>query len=216
MGGPYVKNMSNPDLIEKKKYSRKTYGECPTKTLSCTHCGKLFEKNIYVYNSFLKTGLVSGREPITKGREVPFFCSHPCAAMHQHDSKADKYTPWRYFFSTSKSRAKRTGFAHEITIDQVIDLWEKQKGICPYMEVKMLMPVTAAKSKTNGSGPKELAFPNTVSLDRIDPYVGYIMDNVELVCLAVNYAKNRWSCEQMKDFFDKKNSNDEGAWHGII
>lgn len=45
--------------------------------------------------------------------------------------------------------------------------------------------------------------PYQASLDRIDSSKGYIEGNVEFVCLAVNYAKNGFSKEQMIEFFGK-------------
>jgi hypothetical protein len=41
------------------------------------------------------------------------------------------------------------------------------------------------------------------SLDRIDSTKGYIKGNVEFVCLAINYAKNKFSKEDTLTFLNE-------------
>ena len=42
--------------------------------------------------------------------------------------------------------------------------------------------------------------PTKLSLDRIDPSIGYIKGNVEFVCYCVNVMKNDFSKDQMLHF----------------
>ena len=44
--------------------------------------------------------------------------------------------------------------------------------------------------------------PQQASIDRIDPSKGYSPDNIEFVCLAVNYAKNGYGKDEMMKFFE--------------
>lgn len=44
--------------------------------------------------------------------------------------------------------------------------------------------------------------PTGASLDRIDSSKGYVKGNVQFVCLSMNYAKNGFSDQQIKDFVD--------------
>lgn len=75
-----------------------------------------------------------------------------------------------------------------LNLEFLKSLWEKQNGICPYTGLKMVL-----------SG-QEKHTPYSASLDRIDSSKGYIKGNVEFVCLFVNYGKNGFRQEQVKQF----------------
>lgn len=68
-----------------------------------------------------------------------------------------------------------------ITIDNLIDLWNKQSGRCALTGVEM---VTTAGD------------PFKVSVDRIDSAAGYCPNNIQLVCTWVNMAKYTLSNEK--------------------
>ena len=217
-----MKAYVEPTLEKASTNNEKVRKPPPTKSCICKWCEKPFEKNLYLYNKWLKESKLAEN---FNENENPFFCSHACAALHQHSVAADEYTPWNYFYTSAKARAKAAATKaakkgqpvhdFEISIDEIMQLWEEQKGICPYMKIKMAMPVSGAMSKDTAGGPKELAYPHTVSIDRIDSSKGYVLGNIELVCLAVNYAKNAWTREQMIEFFEKKN-NQPSFWDGIM
>ncbi len=99
----------------------------------------------------------------------------------------DEFSLFRYFIRKAKTRDKDKGRESDITLEYLKNLWEHQKGICPYTSHEMILGV----NKT----------PFAASLDRVDSSVGYIQGNVEFVCLAVNLAKKDFSREAMMDFF---------------
>lgn len=74
-----------------------------------------------------------------------------------------------------------------ITLNDLIDLWHCQQGRCAISSKKMEH--------------KRCLF--AVSIDRINSHLGYISGNVQLVCQAINMAKNRYSNEDMIHFWHK-------------
>lgn len=77
--------------------------------------------------------------------------------------------------ATAGKRRKDWSF----TVEQGMELWDKQKGKCALSGVLM----TYAR---DGQGSKDF----NLSLDRIDPTVGYIPGNVQLVAYRVNLMKH--------------------------
>ena len=87
---------------------------------------------------------------------------------------------------------------HQCNIDIVYlkELWNKQNGICPYTGIKMILPKNTKENQSIHS-------PKKASLDRIDSSKEYTKENVEFVCCSVNYAKNSFTREEMKEFFEE-------------
>lgn len=164
--------------------------------VQCHHCGKDIHKPLKEYRRRIKNG------------HNTFFCNGTCATYHnpalvsnfgKHIGKiigmkrqSDEFSPFRYY--VSKSRARKEYGTPDITVEYLKSLWEAQNGICPYTNKKMELPINTQDHHIKG-------IPTRASLDRIDSNKGYVIGNVEFVCLAVNYAKNGFSKEQMVDFF---------------
>lgn len=73
-----------------------------------------------------------------------------------------------------KTAAYREKIRFDLTEEDLMFLWEKQNGICPYTH----LPLTPRGNQIN-----------TVSLDRIDSNGDYEPNNVHLVCVAINRMK---------------------------
>jgi len=73
-----------------------------------------------------------------------------------------------------KTAASRKNIRFDLTEEDLMSLWEKQNGICPYTN----LPLTPRGNQIN-----------TVSLDRIDSNGDYEPNNVQLVCVAINRMK---------------------------
>lgn len=87
---------------------------------------------------------------------------------------------FQFRWLSAKSRADKTGMVFDITVQQLKDLWEQQGGKCFYSGIDMLTEVES------GSGPGTYS----LSIDRKDSTVGYVLDNVVLCCSIVNIMKN--------------------------
>lgn len=74
-----------------------------------------------------------------------------------------------------------------IDINNLIELWDAQNGCCAISKY----PMTYTESCLFG-----------VSVDRIDSSGGYTKENVQLVCQGINFAKNKYSNQEMIDFWN--------------
>ena len=153
----------------------------------CEHCGCEFDKAI----SEIKRSEEKG---------MKHFCSRTCVGKHSgkwynpnaiyydisnHSNNShDKYTKFRYHFRNIKRRNKEVN----ITMDDMIEVWEKQGGICPFTGVKLILN---SYSKIVDS--VLLA----ASLDRIDSSKGYIKGNIRWVSRGINLMKSNKSDEEV-------------------
>jgi hypothetical protein len=156
--------------------------------LVCKSCGKPFIKELKEYTRRLK-----------HQRECA-YCSLPCFNKLE---KTDELSPFRCIFRNAKSGAKKRGLEFRLTVQFLKELFEKQKGRCAYTNISFseLRPSPHHYGK---------GFPESLiqaSLDRINPNKGYTEDNVELVCLGINYAKSDFSKEEFLDFIKKIKEN---------
>lgn len=120
-----------------------------------------------------------------------FYCSVRC---RNNIIKTDEFTPFRTFLSLCKKNVKHKNFDCDLDLSFLKELWEKQKGICPYTNIKMLLFPTMNKTEFK---------PDAASLDRINSSKGYIKGNVHFVCLSINYAKNKFGDDDFKNFLKR-------------
>ena len=151
--------------------------------VKCNGCGKEFE---------MKKGKYTTRHRENNGVH---YCSKPC--FHKHTSKL----PFGYFMDKSKSSSRNGFWNYDIDINFLKELWDKQKGTCPYTNIKMILP----KSKRSFRKCRSI---EKASLDRIDTTKGYLKGNVEFVCQGINFAKHDYSKEEVLQFVNKiRNTN---------
>ena len=98
--------------------------------------------------------------------------------------------------ANARKRAKKNGFAINLTKEFLINLNRKQKGLCAISSVKLNW-ITSKDIKN----PRQRVCPwNRVSLDRINPNEGYTMDNVQLVTDMANRVKSYHSVIDLVTF----------------
>lgn len=128
----------------------------------------------------------------------PNFCTRRCSGIYNLKNfgdkrntstehlnpynKVDEYTPFRYHFRNCKSRFKD----FNLTLEDIMDVWNRQNGICPYTGILLH---SSNYSRIN----KDPIY--SASLDRVDSSKGYTKDNVQFVSRAINYMKNTMSHE---------------------
>lgn len=150
-------------------------------TIICDLCGKEYEKPITEYNR-------------NKSLNRHSFCSRICSAKFGNKNVPRKRSyehlklyqkkanPFLFYLRTIRKRYKEIN----ITIDDLIEQWDKQEGICPYSGIKLLL----ASSRNTHINPIYRA-----SLDRIDSNKGYIKGNIQFTSTSINYMKNSMSHE---------------------
>lgn len=105
--------------------------------------------------------------------------------------KGDKGLEWYLRKKTSdcKKRAKQANLPFDMGYQRLIDLYNKQQGLCYYTDTQM--------EWNHGRG---LALPNSLSIDKLNPELGYTMDNIVMCCHIVNMAKNNRTEQEFYDF----------------
>ena len=163
------------------KRTRK-YGIC-----ICSECNKEFEKpKSEIARNYMLDRLN--------------FCSRTCVGKHnvknfgdkswvfdntvKNKRYGDKYTKFRYHYRNLLKRTKEVN----ITIDDLIEQWDKQNGICMFSGANLILS-TYTKIEKN---PIYCA-----SLDRIDSKLGYIKGNIRWVSRAINWMKNEMDDSQV-------------------
>jgi hypothetical protein len=149
-------------------------------TVICNGCGKSFEKAVVEIN----------RTEI-KGRK--HYCSLTClgeansknlgtwlgkgdVSRFNGKTRKDQYSGFREFIN----RAKRRNKLGDLTLDDLLEQWNKQNGKCPYTGIPLKLPVFR----------KRLPLFEMASLDRIDSNKPYEKSNVVFVSAPINYMKN--------------------------
>lgn len=157
-------------------------------------CKKQFTRNRSEYNRCKRKGFAVS-------------CSRSCGAVLRNRKHAkgnilnlrvsttDKFSPFRFIFNQIKNKSKIRGITFTITLTDLINQWDKQQGRCSYSNYQLQFPSNSTVYKKRESNPY------FASLDRIDSSKGYEPDNIEFVCVVVNFAKNRFSRDQMVEFF---------------
>lgn len=161
--------------------------------LKCECCSREFDYSKKEYN----------RQTKKYGRDK-FFCSRSCATKwnnsHRSEettskiakavgdrSKNNEYAKKGNFTWALRQIEKRKKWSTDIDEAYLQEVWNTQKGICPYSGLKMTMK----RGKNT---------PITASIDRIDSDKGYIKGNVQFVCYSMNLAKWTFTHEEMKSF----------------
>lgn len=106
--------------------------------------------------------------------------------------KRQAATPRYALYCMLWSAAKRYPTENIATIDDLMEMFENQKGLCAVSGIVMRWGANRP-----GSGKKGSKRPDSISLDRIDGAKGYEKDNLRLVCWQVNLFKNCWTEGQM-------------------
>lgn len=89
-------------------------------------------------------------------------------------------------YKKTKSGAKKRGIGFHLTEDDFLWMVKNSRAKCSVSGLKF---DTASYVRVDGSFTRR---PYAPSIDRIDSHGEYTIDNVRLVCVAVNYAMNFW------------------------
>lgn len=103
------------------------------------------------------------------------------------ESLKQKERRFRLWQNTLIHDSKRKGVEHFLNVDDINEMFEKQKGLCYWFNVP-LVPSECHKH------------PQQPSLDRIDRTKGYTKDNVVLTCYSANMGRNENNLETWKNF----------------
>ena len=163
----------------------------PDVELTCSNCSATFSRSLCEYR----------RSNERLGRQ---FCSQSCRTsysnrhLRDHDklgnrgnlqanNRKDSLSPFRWFLA--RCRYRRTKWDCDLSLQTLVDLWQQQKGICPFTNWALTLPVNStgfvAKSMRNAS------------LDRVNSAIGYMQSNVRLVALPINLPKKSFNDKEL-------------------
>ena len=137
----------------------------------CRACGE--EKSREAFYKNMRTGRLSLR---------CLDCGPP-----KHDTNKWLHSTIRALLvrklNQAKYNAKRNHVSFGISIDDLMEMYADQDGLCMVSKVKMAHCMTNTWAN--------------VSIDRLDNNKGYELGNIRLVCSAVNTMRNRMSDEEL-------------------
>lgn len=156
---------------------------CLRKKKKCSCCKQL--KYIKEYNSNGSKGYLRSR----------------CKSCEYANSTNKHFNNLRYRLSqllgSAKWRSKQKNIEFDITLDYLNELYNKQNGLCPYTGQKLTL-----EPGHNG-----------LSLDRINPLLGYTKSNIVLTSWKINQMKTDLSVKEFiltcKDLVDYIGDNYE-------
>jgi len=110
------------------------------------------------------------------------------------DYWTDMMTPFKYTWKcinnkSFKGRARKPVF---ISIKDLETIWNRQNGICPYSNFKLILP-----THTNIKKHPQYLY---ASLDRKDSNLPYTLDNCQFISKSLNFAKNNMSDDEFIEF----------------
>lgn len=182
VAGKYLLSSICKECKKNRRYDRE-YSSDKTKLL-CHKCMQYKSISEFHIDSRPKDKLENeGQYRILYRNGRKSFCKD-CAKKVERERyirRDDKNKLYKYLQSKwlgARDRAKRKELEFTITKDDIINKYNEQKGKCALTGIDMTFEMYNNRTHTN------------ISIDRIDSNKGYIIDNIQLVCMAVNQFKN--------------------------
>jgi hypothetical protein len=165
-------------------------------TLTCDTCNKEFEKARNEYNRRIRLGkdnfycsrACAGKSPENVKHIVSNRSDYPVWELN-NPKKHDEYSKFRPILKLCRQRNKD----FHLTLEYLKELWESQDGICPFTGFELEARTYDGKS----DNPLNI---RSASLDRIDNSKGYVKGNVRFVSVMFNFARNKFSDEEVIEF----------------
>ena len=141
-------------------------------------------------NMFYKSGKTTGSGyralcvECDKSRSISYYADNK---EHRREYAKKYYIEYtgksidNRFKSMLSNARKRKSIEFSLTLNDLHVIWERQKGLCAYTK----LPLTSESHQLN-----------TVSLDRVDSCKGYMVDNIQLVCVPINEMKLNYTEDQ--------------------
>lgn len=119
----------------------------------------------------------------------------------------DDCSPFVWFMKNVRKGMKRKGMSLDlIDFDKkdLKELWDTQGGICALSGLHMILDTA-----TGGATKRMPKNPYKASLDRIDSNKPYTKDNIQFVCMAMNFMKNEFGNDEIIDFINNTRNSSQ-------
>ena len=155
----------------------------PDNNAKCDYCGK----EIHVIPYRMKT---SKHHFCKRTCQGAYYRAHPNeTAGYKERSDVERFFAIKIVRLRVSARKRGIPFSDELKFEHLVDLWNKQKGLCYYTGIPMSF------------NPEDKMY--LVSVDRVDNKVGYEPGNIVLCCCAFNALKFSYSHEEVIRFVHK-------------
>lgn len=178
------------DCELKQKYDE----EWKDDKLKCHICNQYFDPNIFHTAGGSKYSIRDNRD--TRCPNCKIQQNKLTRSNYTNDTKLNKVLQARWF--SAKDRASSKNIPFTITKEDLLSIWEKQQGLCAISKIPMTYELDSGRVFSN------------VSIDQKIPGKGYTIDNVQLVCMAVNQLKSDFEmdtilyiCKQIVNNYQK-------------
>lgn len=162
--------------------------------LKCHICNQYFDPNIFHTAGGSKYSIRDNRD--TRCPNCKIQQNKLTRSNYTNDTKLNKVLQARWFSAKDRASSKNIPFA--ITKEDLLSIWEKQQGLCAISKIPMTYELDSGRVFSN------------VSIDQKIPGKGYTIDNVQLVCMAVNQLKSDFEmdtilyiCKQIVNNYQK-------------
>lgn len=141
----------------------------PAKRLECRTCSKCFYET----------------------PENTTYCSRDCQNMRSSvDSSTLRF--FKHKINNLRGSAKNRNIDFNLTYSDLVSLFEKQKGVCFYTKIPMMLETAIERNGRNTTHHHQL------SVDRRDPTKGYTKENIVLCTYSINNFKGSQTMEEFK------------------
>ena len=172
---------------------------------TCSKCGELKPIHLFYKHKASKDGhrpdckacldargKAYRQQPDIKARSRAYHKNYRSNVMTDDQKRRERAsidrwtreTPRHALYLSRSNALKRCPTENPISLQQLLDLFSEQNGLCALSGIKMTWR-------------KWRILPTSISLDRIDNAVGYIHGNVRLVCYSVNAFRNTMTDAEM-------------------
>ena len=123
--------------------------------------------------------------------------------IRQKNLKTTPYEFIRILYNSTKNRIKKmkTPPAFDLTLEDWMDIYHKQKGMCAMSCIKMTYTYTEPSSNEHRTW--SIFNPYNISPDQTVAAKGYTKDNLQFVCGGINIMKGNLNDEIFMDFIHK-------------
>ena len=178
----------------------------------CIHCNKIVEANHCRSQSGTSHDMLLFSDSERIKMSICYSCDykHNKERYRRYVKKRQTSPTLKYFIQSNIQNWKRKtlsqGVSFDLSPDYLTKLWEQQDGRCHYTNKKISL--IRGRSKWD-----------SVSLDRVDPSLGYCQGNVVWTTRLVNTSKNSMTREEFtklcQDVIDTRllHTNEEDSKH---
>ena len=134
-----------------------------------------------------------GKDTVVSTSSLNSGWTRSCGCLWMESINGIHYTernPELDMFRVVHANLNRLKCKVTITLKDLKEQWDKQKGICVYSGIPLILPEWHAPRR----------HPQIASLDRIDSAKDYVPNNIQFVSIIANYAKNEMAHEEMLYF----------------